>query len=318
MYKRTRIFLFTLPFMVLGLLCSCARETNETRTYPFEISVDEGQIFLHKPFSNRLGIYNSAEMRWEAISDQDAMFLSFGFGNEYPYFIFGQHGRLFHAMKIVGSAFRFAGYTLENTQQALAPFATDGELFLYLAEQVMEDGFIKQVVTISEEGDIALIANLDGMSVMDGVIAGDYLYFTCSIVDKGDNSIRYEVWRVNLTRDEPEQHPELIREDYSTYQIYQYQGKVLFLDLDEQVLYNDEVTIDLSQKAELIMIDEKANILVEQYINSESSLELAFTDILSGNLLGTFPNAINFTREGSVITIYGNGFIEYIDLRGED
>lgn len=317
-HKSTKRFLFALLLIVMGLLYSCVKDDKEPLTYPPEILVNESQVFLHKPFSNRLGIYDLEKMHWESINDQNAMFLSFDFGNVYPYFIFGQQGRLFHAMKLVDSSLQFNDYTLENTQQAIAPFATDGKRFLYLIEQVIEDSFIKQVITISDGGEIELIANLDGMPVMEGTIAGDYLYFTCSIVNESDNFIHYEVWRVNLTLNDPEQSPELIRDDYTTYRIYQYQEQVLFLDLEKQILYNDEITIELSQNAELIMIDEEVNILVEQYINSEMTIELAFTDISSGDFLGTFPDAINFIREGFIITIYGNGFIEYIDLRGED
>jgi hypothetical protein len=268
-----------------------------------------------RPFSLQLGVYDLDRFQWKSIDDadaQDAFFQSFGWGNVYPYFVFGQHGRLFHAGKINEQKLYF-NFTLDNEQESLAPFATDGELFLYMIEQVTEEEFFKKVVTISSDGELKTIANLDGMPVMDGVIAGNYLYFTCPVMDTD----AFEVWSIDLTKNDPHQQTTLVREDYHSFKIYQYKGNVLFLDFEKQLLFNDEVTINLSQKSDLIMIDDEVNILAEQY-TKDMTLELSFTDISSGEILGTYPGAINFTREGSVITIYGDGFIEKLDLtKGE-
>jgi hypothetical protein len=309
MRKSTSIFLVTFLLMVLGLLCSCSQNSNEPLTYPLEISVDEGQIFLYNPFNYRLGIYDLELMRWDEIDEQDAFFQSFDWGNVYPYVVFGQNDRLFHAGKFTDTKLQFY-FTLENKQQALTPFAADSNLLLYIIAQGVDEDCVRRIVTISEDGKLKLIADLDGMPVSGGVIAGDFLYFT----SYNEDTSLLDVWRINLTKPDTNQKPELIQKNYTSSRLYQYKRQVLFLDLEKQILYSDAITIELSQRADLIMIDDEVNILAEMYVNQDMKLELAFTDISSGQILGTYPGAINFTREGSVITIYGNGFIEELNL----
>jgi len=318
MRKGKKIFT-GIVLMVFVFLYACGQnqiqEDDMALTYLPELSAREEEFFLFRPFVYQLGFYNLELLQWNPIDSdvaQGAFFQGFGWGNIYPYFVFGQHERLFHAGKIAESTLNHS-FTLENRKEALTPFATNGELFLYMIEQVTEDDYIKRVVTISNDGKLELIANLDGLPVMDGVIAGNYLYFTCP----GENTDFFEIWRINLILNDPYQQPELIRNEYTTFRIYQYQGQVLFLDLERRILYNDEITIELSQRADLIMVDDEVSILVEMYVNSDMVLEIAFTDISSGEILGTFPGAINFIREGSIITIFGQGFIEHLDLQGE-
>lgn len=309
MYKNKKIFVSLLLTFFL-FLTAC----KQAATYPPNVSVNEAQLFLFQPFSNTLGIYDLESWQWNPIDAQGAFFQGFGWGNEYPYFVVGkQNIHEFQAGKINGSDLRF-NYSLKNKKEALAPFATDGELFLYMIEQVSEDEIVKRVVTISDDGTSELVANLDGLPVMDGVIAGDYLYFTCY----NEDTELFEVWSFDLTQNNPEQQPVLIQNDYTSFQLYQYRGKLLFVDFEKQILYNDEFTIKLSQKADLIMIDDEANILVEEYVTSENLLEISFTDILSGKRIGVYQKAINFTRTGFTVTIYGDGFIEQLDLTKGD
>ncbi|MDR1927142.1 MAG: hypothetical protein LBQ33_00710 [Oscillospiraceae bacterium] len=313
--RKVKRKLFCLLLMVFLPLCACGQGASQEAdvSIPLDISLEKSQIFLVEPFMDRLGIYDLTEMQWEPIVEQDAFFQSFGWGNVYPYIVFGQHFRLFHAGRIAGSVLEF-NYTLEDKQQSLGPFATNGDLFLYIIEQITKDDYTKRVVTISETGELELVANLGGMGVMGGTIAGDHLYFPCPV----DDTDFYEVWRFDLTKNDPYQSPELIRDDYTAYRLYQYKGNIVYLDDKNETLYNDESTIPLGRRVDEIMIDEEVNVLVMQYVTQESGMETIFTDISSGQILGTYPNAINFTREGSVITIYGNGFIEELNLSQGD
>jgi len=161
-----------------------------------------------------------------------------------------------------------------------------------------------------------LVANLDGFVVSDGVIAGDFLYFT-SFDDKS-RSTRFDVLSINLTLDDPRQEPVLIRDDYVTSKLYQYQGQVLYHDLKQQILYNDEITINLDRDTQDIMIDDEVDMLAMKCETPEGPLELVFVDIPTGKVLGTYLNAINYVREGMDITIYGHGFIEHLSLAEEE
>ena len=298
--------------LILFLLCACNSESSQKSNseYPPSVSVNENQIFLYDPFSYSLGIYDLDLMKWTPIEAQNALFQSFDWGNYYPYYVVGQHNKLlFKAGKVEDSSLDFH-FSLKNKAEALAPFATDGETFLYMIERITENDYFKSVVTISDDGKAELVVNLDGMPVMDGVIAGDYLYFTCPI----ENSDLYEVWKLNLTEKTIGQKPVLVRNDYNTFKIFQYKGQVLYLNIDEKHLYNNEVKINLSQEADEIMVDNEAGFVAEKYVTDSGHLEITFTDILSGKILGTYKNAINFTRDGTVITIYGQGFIEKLDL----
>jgi hypothetical protein len=295
------------------LLCACTQDSNQefTSAYPPNMSINANQIFLYKPYEYQLGVYDLELMQWDSIDDGKTPVQGFGWGNVYPYFVVGQqYVNPFYAGKATDHILQF-NFLLENEQEALVPFATNGEVFLYIIEQVTENNdFFKKIVTISDDGKTTLIVNLDGMPVMGGVIAGNYLYFTCPVQD----SDFYEVWKVDLSKTDQYQKPILVREDYSSYKIYQFKEKVLFLDSQKRTLYNDEISIKLNHEADSIVIDDEVNLLVEMHPNAEMSLELVFTDILSGSLLGTYKDAINFTREGSIVTIYGNGFIEHLDL----
>jgi hypothetical protein len=279
------------------------------------MSIETGNIFLYKPYVYQLGVYNFKLKQWERIDDGQTPVQGFGWGNSYHYFVIGQqYVNSFYAGKATESTLKF-NFMLESQQEALVPFATDGDLFLYMIEEVTENNdFFKKIVTISDDGKTSLIANLDGMPAMGGVIVGHYLYFTCPV----QNVDFYEVWRIDLNQSGSQQRPLLVRDDYSSYKIYQYQGKVLFLDSKKQSLYNDDISIKLNHEADLITIDSEFGVIAEMYVTEGSQLELKFTDISSKKVLGTYLNAINFTREGTIITIYGNGFIEHLDLSKGD
>ena len=275
-----------------------------------------------------LGIYDLENMSWTEVDEQQqASMPCFNWGH-HPYFVFGDHGRLYHAGKIEKSAIQFY-YTLDDTKLTLTPFATDGELFLYLIanslyndtedeliERRANNDWYRRVVTISNDGEVTLVANLDGFVVSDGVIAGDFLYFT-SFDDKS-RSTRFDVLSINLTLDDPRQEPVLIRDDYVTSKLYQYQGQVLYHDLKQQILYNDEITINLDRDTQDIMIDDEVDMLAMKCETPEGPLELVFVDIPTGKVLGTYLNAINYVREGMDITIYGHGFIEHLSLAEEE
>lgn len=294
------------------LLSACSKESEQA--YPPEASLNSNEIFVFNPFNYKLGTYDLDAMEWKEINAQGAFFQGFDWGNVYPYFVVGaQNAYKFCAGKADNASLKF-NYYMDNDVQALTPFAADGNLFLYLIEEVNDETCLKRLITISDEGEAELFANLDGMNVMSGVIAGDYLYFACSC----DGSDYYEVWSLDLTKDLQNRSPVLVRSDYDTFRLYQYKNKLLYIDIEKRILYNDEITINMSRKSDLVFIDDDFNILAEEYTNDDNNLEIAFTDISSGAVLGTYVDAINFTRTGSVITVYGNGYIEHLNLSNED
>lgn len=306
MTKKVFLLLYTFVFI---MICACRNESQQF--YPPKINTNENQIFLFDPFNNMLGIYDVDTQQWHPVDAQGAFFQSFDWGNKSPYYVVGQqHIFPFYVGKISNSSLQFH-YVLENKNQSLCPFATDGKLFLFLIEEVTEDDYIKRVVTITDNGLVHLIANLDGMPVMEGRIVGDYLYFTCPI----DNSDFYNVWKININEHNSDIKPILVRSDYQSFHLYQYQDQLLYLDIENQHLYNDEITINLTKKPDLLMIDDQADIMVEAYVTAENHFVITFIDILTGSILGTYADAINFFRSDSEITIYGNGFIDYLYLQ---
>jgi len=330
---KKKIFLCVLLASAIFLF-ACGRPISAPELppiYPPEVSLSEsesaGQIFLADPIMSTglLGIYDLESLDWTSIDEQDAFCQSFGWGN-FPYIVFGKSKRLYHAGKIEESSLRFY-YTLDDAKLSLTPFATDGELFLYIiADSYIddtEDEFLKRIAnndwyrrvgTISEDGEFELFANLDGIGVDSGAIAGDYLYFT----SYNFTSDLYEVWSVDLTLNDPQQEPVLIRDDYTTFQLYQYQGQVLYLDFEQQILYNDEVTIRFNRDTSTIMIDNEADMLAMKVQVPGEANELVLMNIPSGEVLGTYRKAINYVREGTDITIYGYGFIEHLSLAEEE
>lgn len=302
--KEIAIFLLLLVF----LLSACGQK-NEQDFLP-KVELDSHQIFLFNPFSYELGIYDLSTMEWSAIDAQGAFFQAFDWGNNYSYYVVGaQDTHDFHLGKAEKGSLTFY-YSQNNKKQALTPFATDGKHFLYLIEQVDEKRCLKRIVMISEEGKITPVANLDGMGVMGGVLIDGILYFTCPRQD----SDFYEVWRLELSEDTGQQKPVLIRDDYNTFRLYRYRNHLLYIDIENRLLYGEDIKIRMSHSADLVWIDDEVNLLVEEYVNGNHNLEITFTDISSGKILGAYEKAINFTREDSRITIYGSGFIEYLDL----
>lgn len=309
MYRCKKV-LFLLILTMLVSFCSCGNNDTQTESN-INYSVSDSEIFLYEPFSYTLGIYDTELFEWQPLKVENSFFQSFLWGNEYPYYVVGgQYKNNFQVGMLDDTSLNFY-FSLKDKNEALAPFATNGELFFYMIEKVTENEYLKKVVTISPEGTTNLVANLDGFPVMDGVIAGKYLYFTCPIKD----SDLYEIWCFDLSTGNPNQEPNLICNDYNSYRLYSYRDKLLCIDVSKKILYNDDVIINLYQKSDLVIINEKYDFIAEKYATPEGKLEISFTAIPSGKVLGRYQNAINFSVSDSVITIYGKGFIEYLYLK---
>lgn len=305
--RRKHIYIILLLIFVM-LLNSCDKDSLQK--YPPNVSLNSGQIFLFDPFSYKLGVYDSELMKWNEVDAQGGQFQSFGWGNVYPYFIVGSYNtQKYYAGKTDEATLRYY-YSLGEEGAVLTPFATDGKLFLYIVEQMNVKPCRKRIITISEKGEAETLINLDGFGVMGGVIIGDCLYF----VSPHENTEYYNIWSIDLTKDTHNQKPVLIKSDYTDYRLYEYKGKLLYLNLKDKILYNDETNIKLSHESNLIWIDQETDILVEEYVNSENSLEMSITNISTGTVLGAYADAINFRIADSVITVYGNGYIERLDL----
>lgn len=305
--------IFLVPiFLFIFILCSC---NKDIQNFQQNISISENQLFVYDPFIYKLGVYDLESMEWSEIGVQDTLCLGFDWGNIYPYYTMGNLGIYeYHAGKIIDNSLDFY-FSLDDKNVALVPFATNGTVFYYVVEQMNIEPCKKRIVTISEQGDIETVINLDGVGVMDGIIAGKFLYYTSSCDDECGNT---NVWKIDISKENDKKQPLLVKKEYNDYKLYEYNDEVLFIDTAKQILYNENIIIKLKQQSTLVWVDDKLNILVEKYVNSESNIEMCITDITTNRILGIYKNAINFDIEKTTIKVYGRGFIEYLNLTGDE
>lgn len=303
-----RIFLSVLFLLFVIMLCSCGRGDS---AYPPTVSLNSNQIFLYDPFTYKLGTYNLDNLEWTEIDTQGALFLSFDWGNTYPYYTVGNAGtHKFYAGKKADEGLQFY-FELDDENMSLVPFATDGKQFYYIAEQMNTNPCKKRILTISETGKAELIYNADGIGIMDGVIADNKLYYTSPCEDGSGNSM---VWCLDITSEMQSQRPTLVKDAYSDYKLYVYKDQVMYVDTEKKLLYNDDVRISLTQPSTVIWLDSEAELLVEKYVTPDGNLEMSFTDISKDRVLGTYKDAVNFDVIDSIVYVYGKGFLEHLNL----
>lgn len=303
--KISVIFIFV---VILVSLCAC---NDSVQQYPTSVSLSDNQIFVYEPFACQLGIYDTKSHEWSNLNVNNSPFLAYDFGNIYPYFTVGNVGtEKYFLGKINRNSLDF-NFNLDDEEIALVPFATDGEKFFYIVEQMNINPCKKQIITISDDGKMELIADLDGIGVMDGIIIGNYIYYTAPCSDNCGNS---SVWCIDISENNENQKSVLIKDEYTNYQLFEFNDEVLYLDSENNVLYNENRTINLSRESSIIWIDDSTNILAEKYVNEDGDLAICFTDISKSKSLGDFINAINFKIEDNKITIYGKGYIKNINL----
>lgn len=303
--KLVALFVF---FALILSSCTCNKiGFNNNRL----ITANNNEIFLYDPLIYKLGLYDTNAKRWEAIYYEGCLFQTFGWGNDHRYYIVGSEDNSnFDLIKTDGASLRLiASYSVDK-DQSMSPFVTDSDNLYYMLETVTDSDYKKKIITLDNEGEMSVVKDLDGMAVMNGVIANGYLFFTTY-----NKNGTHSVWKDKLDSG-TEQQPIDILDGYDTYLLYEYGSDVLFVDNKNNKLYNSNIIISLTHSLDSVYIDEDVNMVAEKYPDVSGHDIIVLSDIITGAVLGRYEDAINYRRNGLSVTIYGNGYIDHLDLKG--
>ena len=193
-------------------------------------------------------------------------------------------------------------YKLEKEAgDAIFPLVSNGDRHFFLKTKYYEKDTPKSTIVEFKNNKLVEYINTEG-ALTKAVIYNDLIYYTN--YDFANN--KYKLY--SLDYNDYSSIPTFIRDDLKSDDLFILNNKVYFSD-NNKIYFGDDYFEKKSENYYHIL----SNTLI-QFEPGESFITLSILDANTKKQLKKISNVYGFDFKGNIILIYGNNFVEKIDL----
>lgn len=306
MRTTTRRLLVLFGAAALAVACTAGPQPSDIPATPAPVLLPEpvgsGGIVLFNRFTQRLLTYEPTSGAVLSASTAPN-FLQYGFATTSGVYTAGfSSGTGFRIVEAVGG--RLSTLLELPDDQGIFPLASSGSRLLFTRSEYDAGREIGR--SLVELVDGALVEDGRATGLVDsGVIVGDDLYYTVYVPATDD----YTLHRLSLLdRSVP---PEQLGSPLPEGGLFAHDSTVFTAQQGRLVSAGSSFECD-----HLCVFDDALDVLLRMRVNEQAGLSLDVVDTVSGTVLDSRTDVIDFAVDGANVVVYRTGGIDRIPVRG--